>query len=125
MGGLARVALVGELALDGLTRPVHGALAMAEAAREDGAEALVLPAENGAEAALVDGLGVMPVEDLGQLLGLASGEWDPPRPQPMPLRLSAAEGGPDLADLRGQPHLRHALEVAAAGGHSLLMVGPP
>ena len=123
--GLARVALVGELALDGSTRPVHGALAMAEAAREDGAEALVLPAENGAEAALVDGLGVMPVEDLGQLLGLASGEWDPPRPQPMPLRLSAAEGGPDLADLRGQPHLRHALEVAAAGGHSLLMVGPP
>src|SRR5207342_2213393 len=50
---------------------------------------------------------------------------DPPRPEPMPLRLSAAEGGPDLADLRGQPHLRHALEVAAAGGHSLLMIGPP
>ncbi len=122
---LARVALVGELALDGSTRTVHGALAMAEAAREGGAEAIVLPAENGAEAALVEGLGVLPVAELGQLVGLATGEWDPPRPEPMPLRLSAAEGGPDLADLRGQPHLRHALEVAAAGGHSLLMVGPP
>jgi magnesium chelatase family protein len=123
--GLAQVALVGELALDGSTRAVHGALAMAEAAREGGAEAIVLPAENGAEAALVGGLGVLPVGELGQLVGLATGEWDPPRPEPMPLRLSAAEGGPDLADLRGQPHLRHALEVAAAGGHSLLMVGPP
>jgi magnesium chelatase family protein len=123
--GLARVALVGELALDGSTRSVHGALAMAEAAREGGAEAIVLPAENGAEGALVDGLEVLPVAELGQLVGLATGEWDPPRPEPMPLRLGAAEGGPDLADLRGQPHLRHALEVAAAGGHSLLMVGPP
>jgi magnesium chelatase family protein len=123
--GLAQVALVGELALDGSTRAVHGALAMAEAAREGGAEAIVVPAENGAEAALVEGLGVLPVAELGQLVGLATGEWDPPRPEPMPLRLSAAEGGPDLADLRGQPHLRHALEVAAAGGHSLLMVGPP
>lgn len=123
--GLARVALVGELALDGSTRTVHGALAMAEAAREGGADAIVLPAENGAEAALVEGLGVKPVADLGQLVGLATGEWDPPRPEPMPLRLTATAGGPDLADLRGQPHLRHALEVAAAGGHSLLMVGPP
>jgi magnesium chelatase family protein len=123
--GLAQVALVGELALDGSTRSVNGALAMAEAAREGGAEAIVLPAENGAEAALVQEIGVMPVAGLGQLVGLSTGEWDPPRPEPMPLRLSAPEGGPDLADLRGQPHLRHALEVAAAGGHSLLMVGPP
>jgi magnesium chelatase family protein len=123
--GLARMALVGELALDGSTRPVHGALAMAEAAREEGAEAIVLPAENGAEAALAEQIGVVPVEELGQLVGLSTGKWDPPRPQPMPLRLGAPAGGPDLADLRGQPHLRHALEVAAAGGHSLLMIGPP
>lgn len=123
--GLARVALAGELALDGSTRPVQGALAMAEAARESGAEAIVLPAENGPEAALVEGLGVIAVEALGQLPGLVVGEWDPPRPEPLPLRLSASPGAPDLADLRGQPHLRHALEVAAAGGHSLMMVGPP
>ena len=123
--GLARVALVGELALDGSTRPVQGALAMAEAAREGGAEAIVLPAENGAEAALAEGIGVIGVESLGRLPALMSGEWDPPRPQPLPLQLEAAAGAPDLADLRGQPHLRHALEVAAAGGHSLMMVGPP
>jgi len=123
--GLARVALVGELALDGSTRPVQGALAMAEAARESGAEAILLPAENGPEAALAEGIGVVPVEALGQLSGLVTAEWDPPRPRPLPLQLAAAPGAPDLADLRGQPHLRHALEVAAAGGHSLLMVGPP
>jgi magnesium chelatase family protein len=123
--GLARVALAGELALDGSTRPVQGALAMAEAAREGGAEAIVLPAENGPEAALVEGIGVTGVETLGQLPGLVTGEWAPPRPEPLPLQLEASPGAPDLADLRGQPHLRHALEVAAAGGHSLLMVGPP
>jgi magnesium chelatase family protein len=123
--GLARVALTGELALDGSTRPVQGALAMAEAAREGGAEAIVLPAENAAEAALVEGIGVIGIEALGQLSALVAGEWDPPRPEPLPLRLDPALGGPDLADLRGQPHLRHALEVAAAGGHSLLMIGPP
>jgi magnesium chelatase family protein len=123
--GLARVALAGELALDGSLRPVQGALAMAEAARESGADAIVLPAENGAEAALAEGIGVVPVEALGQLPALVAGEWDPPRPEPMPLRLDPPPGAPDLADLRGQPHLRHALEVAAAGGHSLLMVGPP
>jgi magnesium chelatase family protein len=123
--GLARVALAGELALDGSLRPVQGALAIAEAAREGQAEAIVLPAENGAEAALAEGIAVIPVEALGQLPALVAGEWEPPRPEPMPLRLDPSPGAPDLADLRGQPHLRHALEVAAAGGHSLLMVGPP
>ena len=122
---LARVALAGELALDGSTRSVQGALAMAEAARESGAEAIVLPAENAAEAALAEGIGVVGIEALGQLPALVTGEWNPSRPEPMPLRLDPAPGSPDLADLRGQPHLRHALEVAAAGGHSLLMVGPP
>jgi magnesium chelatase family protein len=123
--GLARVALAGELALDGSTRSVQGALAMAEAAREGGAEAIVLPAENGAEAALVEGVAVIGVEALGQLSALVSGGWDPPRPRPLPLQLDPPSDAPDLADLRGQPHLRHALEVAAAGGHSLLMIGPP
>lgn len=122
---LSRVALAGELALDGSTRSIHGALAIAEAAREGGAEAIVLPDDNGPEAALAAGIDVLPLDGLGRLPALAAGEWEPRRPEPLSLRLDPPPGAPDLADLRGQPHLRHALEVAAAGGHSLLMIGPP
>jgi magnesium chelatase family protein len=119
-----RVALAGELALDGQVRPIHGALAIAEAAREYGVGAIVVPAENGPEAALVREVEVVPVSSLADMPALAAGQRVP---EPTPLRLPTGPpaGGPDLADLRGQPHLRHALEVAAAGGHSLLMVGPP
>jgi magnesium chelatase family protein len=123
--GLSRVALAGELALDGSTRPIHGALAIAEAAREGGAAAIVLPAENAPEAALAEGIEVIGLDGLGQLAGLVAGDWEPSRPEAMPLGAEPAPTAPDLADLRGQPHLRHALEVAAAGGHSLLMIGPP
>jgi magnesium chelatase family protein len=122
---LPRLAMVGELALDGAVRPVPGVLAIAEAARERGAEAIVVPEENGPEAALAGEIEVVPLAGLAEVVGLASGELAPPRPQPLSLPLSPEEGGPDLSDLRGQPHLRYALEVAAAGGHSLLMVGPP
>ncbi|HEU5142563.1 MAG TPA: YifB family Mg chelatase-like AAA ATPase [Solirubrobacterales bacterium] len=122
---LARVAMVGELALDGSVRAINGVLAIAEAARERGAEAIAVPAGNGEEAALAEGIEVLQLESLAQLPGLAAGEWSPPPPEPLPLRLVADEGAPDLADLRGQPHLRHALEVAAAGAHNLLMIGPP
>jgi magnesium chelatase family protein len=122
---LPRVAMAGELALDGSTRPINGALAIAEAAREGDAEAIVLPSENGPEAALADGIDVIPLDHLGRLPSLVAGNRELPAPQALPLQLGASPGGPDLADLRGQPHLRHALEVAAAGGHSLLMIGPP
>ncbi len=122
--GLAGVAMAGELALDGSTRPVNGALAMAEAARKEGLEAIVLPAENGPEAALADGIDVIGLDGLGRLPALVAGEWEPRRPAALSFQPWSA-AAPDLADLRGQPHLRHALEVAAAGGHSLLMIGPP
>jgi magnesium chelatase family protein len=122
---LPRLAMAGELALDGSVRSIPGVLAIAEAARATGAEAILVPAENGAEAALVDGLEVLALDSLAQVVALATGEWTPGRPQPLSLPSTAGRGAPDLADLRGQPHLRYALEVAAAGGHSLLMVGPP
>ena len=122
---LPRLAMVGELALDGSVRPVPGVLAIAEAAREQGAEALVVPAENGAEAAMADGIEVIALETLEQLPPLAAGDWTPTRPDPLPLVSSPDGSEPDLADLRGQRHLRYAMEVAAAGGHSLLMIGPP
>jgi magnesium chelatase family protein len=121
----ARMAMVGELALDGSVRPVPGVLAITEAAKERGVESILVPAENGPEAVLVDEIEVICLESLSQIAALAAGEWNPPRPGPMPLRRQVSGGGPDLADLRGQRHLRYALEVAAAGGHSMLMVGPP
>ncbi len=122
---LPRLALAGELALDGTVRPIPGVLAIAEAARRQGAEAIAVPGENAAEAALVARIEVLALDSLGQVVDLAMGAWAPPRPRPLTLPSTAAPGAPDLADLRGQPHLRYALEVAAAGGHSLLMVGPP
>jgi magnesium chelatase family protein len=121
---LARVALAGELALDGSLRRVAGAVAMAEAARARGLEAILVPEASAGEAALIDGLEVLPLASLSQLMPLAAGEWQPPPPAPVEL-LGTNGAGPDLADLRGQPGLRRALEVAAAGGHSVLMIGPP
>ncbi len=121
---LPRVAMAGELALDGTVRPIPGALPIAETARERGAEAVLVPAANGREAALVEGVEVVPLESLAQVVGLAKGDWAPEPPPALSLASSRLDP-PDLADLRGQPHLRYALEVAAAGGHSLLMIGPP
>jgi magnesium chelatase family protein len=118
------VALSGELALDGGIRPVAGALAMAERARRAGARALVVANPNSAEAAL-SGATVIGVTRLEELRALGT---DSEPPAATPLRLSVNGSGPtslDLADLRGQPVLRRALEVAAAGGHSLLITGPP
>ena len=122
---LSRIALAGELALDGSIRPVPGALAMAEAARELDAEAIAVPAPNAPEAALAGGPRVVPLARLQQLALL--GTEDEPLPPPGPTWSANGSGPrmPDLADLRGQPYLRYALEVAAAGGHSLLIVGPP
>jgi magnesium chelatase family protein len=118
-------ALVGELALDGSVRAVAGVLAIAEAARERGAASIVVPAANGREAALAEGIDVIPIDSLTQLPALSSGSWRPEPPRPLALGAARVGGGPDLADLRGQRHLRQALEVAAAGAHSLLMIGPP
>ncbi len=122
---LPRLAMVGELALDGSVRQVPGVLAVAEAARELGAEAIVVPAENGSEAALAGEIEVIGIESLAQVTPIAAGESVLERPTPLALPPDSPSGAPDLADLRGQPHLRYALEVAAAGGHSLLMIGPP
>ena len=129
LGGevLDRCWLAGELALDGSIRPVAGVLAMAEEARRDGAEAVAVAAANAGEAALVEGLTIFPLRGLGELRGLAAGTLAPlDRSELAAAAANGSEPGlPDLGELRGQPFLRHALEIAAAGGHSLLMVGPP
>jgi magnesium chelatase family protein len=124
---LERCWLAGELALDGTIRPVAGVLAMAEEAHRRGAEAVAVAAANAAEAALVEGLTVFPLRSLGELRALAGDSLAaldlPELPAAGPN--GAAPTAPDLSELRGQPFLRHALELAAAGGHSMLMVGPP
>ncbi len=121
---LGDVALAGELALDGSIRPVPGTLAMAESAERAGIRAIVVAAGCGGEAAVIAPGRVIPVERLEQLQTLG-GEEEPGSPPPAALNGHADHPLPDLADLRGQAGLRRALEVAAAGGHSLLVTGPP
>jgi magnesium chelatase family protein len=120
---LERYALAGELALDGAIRPVPGALAMAEGARGWGMRGVAVAPQDAAQAALIPGLEVVPIEHVTQLRELGEG-----RIAPVPSALppgAADEELPDLADLRGQPVLRRCLEIAAAGAHSLLLIGPP
>jgi magnesium chelatase family protein len=122
-GPLAGWAFAGELALDGSVRPVRGALAMAEAARERSCRGIILPEANGPEAALAPGIEVRTIASISELRLFSTGV--PPGGRPEPAGLVKNECLPDLRDLRGQAGLRRAIEVAAAGGHALLMVGPP
>ncbi|HEU5490347.1 MAG TPA: YifB family Mg chelatase-like AAA ATPase [Gaiellaceae bacterium] len=121
---LAEHAAVGELALDGRIRPVSGTLAVAEGALRGGLTRLVCAAESAPEAALA-GIDPVPVTHLHEVVEYLRGRIDAPPFEP--IDESAIEGAltPDLADLRGQERARRALEIAAAGAHNLLLMGPP
>ena len=124
---IADIVLLGELSLDGSIHPARGVLPIAAAARREGVSGILLPASNASEAAIVAGLTIFPVSSLGdavQALNNPASTLTCPRPVP-PLNTRAAADGADLADVRGQLLARRAVEVACAGGHHLLVVGPP
>ncbi|HVM20347.1 MAG TPA: YifB family Mg chelatase-like AAA ATPase [Egibacteraceae bacterium] len=119
---LARCVVMGELALDGAVRPVSGVLPCAASIAGTDRRLIVCDA-NAAEAALVEDLDVVAVDHLGELIDVLTGE-SPPRGAGQPCA-TVPPAPPDLADVRGQPEARRALEIAAAGGHHLLLLGPP
>ncbi len=118
---------IGELSLSGEVRPVGGILPMTVSARDSGRREIYVPEENAGEAAVVDGIAVFPVKSLRQLVNHIKGVEPilPIRFDESKFDLTSHTGGVDFADVRGQLKAKRALEIAAAGGHNLLMIGPP
>jgi magnesium chelatase family protein len=126
--GTDRTVMAGELALDGSLRPIRGTLAIAMEAQTGGYRRLVIPEGNADEAAIVSGIEIVPVCTLADVVACSTGPVPVRRHVDAEARLSEAQAlatAADLADVRGQASARRALEISAAGGHHLLLTGPP
>ncbi|MFC1870286.1 YifB family Mg chelatase-like AAA ATPase [Chloroflexota bacterium] len=119
--------LLGELSLDGSLRHTNGILPMTAVARQDGVTSIIVPETDAGEASLIPGTKIIPVASLSHLVSYFRGEIPLPEYQPaqIPEDTPPAGSGTDMAHIKGQEHVKRALEVAAAGGHNVIMSGPP
>ncbi|SDX97331.1 magnesium chelatase domain-containing protein [Thermoactinomyces sp. DSM 45892] len=114
---------LGELSLDGCLRPLHGILPMVMCAQEQGFTKVLVPAANYSEACLVDGIEIIPLQTLQESVGYLKGEWHPDFVETATTIEQTKWTQPDLKDVQGQQHVKRAMEVAAGGGHNLILIG--